>query len=131
MDLQFIDDVVDFNVMLSIENEEDIYINIIDKDQVRNIEIASGMEKVISSIAIRAALASISVFPKPTIFFLDEAFSSLDTEHLYNMNNLLLKLKNVFGTVVCISHIEEMKDIMDHFIHVEKNNDNYSELRIE
>ncbi len=123
---------VDFNIYLEIDDSQSIFIYIENSEgDKRNIEIGSGMERIVASIAIRTALSKVSVLPKSDIFFLDEAFSSLDTEHLSNLSSLLDHLKSIFKTVICISHITELQDSMDHFIHVERNKEGFSEVRIE
>ena len=58
----------------------DIYINY--GDSRRIIECASGMEKMISSLAIRVALINVSSLPKSDILILDDPNQDI-TEGMY------------------------------------------------
>ena len=67
--------VVDFR--FKIENdqkEKSINYFIVSKTGMRQAELASGGEKTIISIALRAALWKHCQLPKPNILFLDEPF---------------------------------------------------------
>ncbi len=123
--------IVNFDISLEIDDESGdlmIYINDTSK---RKITLGSGMEKTITSIAIRAALTNVSLLPKSSVFVIDEGFSALDAENLNSINLLLGYLKDKFKTVFIVSHIDWMTDIMDHTINIEKNNKNYSKISID
>jgi exonuclease SbcC len=114
--------IVDFTVEL--ENDEDsdsmeIYINY--GDSRRIIELGSGMEKMISSIAIRVALINISTLPKTDMFILDEGFGALDSIAVEACNRLLASLKKYFKTIIVITHIDGIKDSADITIEICKN----------
>jgi len=120
-----------FEIMLEVENEsQDISIFIEDNINKRRIELGSGMERTIAAIAIRAALTNISLLPKSNLFVIDEGFGALDSENLNYMNNILEQLKNMFETVIIISHVDSQQDVCDHIITIEKNEDGYSRLKI-
>ena len=113
--------IVDFSV--EIENDEDsdsleIYINY--GDSRRIIELGSGMEKMISSVAIRVALINVSTLPKTNIFILDEGFGALDALAVESCNRLLQSLKRYFKTVFVITHIDGIKDCADSTIEISK-----------
>tara|TARA_R110000824_G_scaffold1445_1_gene7259 strand:- start:293 stop:3502 length:3210 start_codon:yes stop_codon:yes gene_type:complete len=117
--------VVNFNVAIEIgENTKSlpIYLNYND-DDLRRIETGSGMEKLLSSIAIRAALIKISSLPKCNIFAIDEGFGSLDSDNLNEMKNLFEYLKTLFDHILIITHIEGMQDVCDNIVNVEKKDD--------
>ena len=84
------------------------------------------MEKFISAIAIRITLLKLSSLPKSDFFIIDEGFGSLDTEHISNIHILLNSLKNMYETVIVISHINDMQDICDYLIKIEKDLNGYS-----
>ena len=95
-------------------------------DSKRIIECASGMEKMISSIAIRVALINISSLPKSNIFIIDEGFGSLDNSNVEACSRLLKSLKKYFKTILIISHVDEIKDIVDKNIEITlKGKDSY------
>ena len=99
-------------------NSMDIYINY--GDSKRIIELGSGMEKMISSLAIRVALINISSLPKTNVLIIDEGFGSLDETNLESCGNLLKSLKKWFKNILVISHIDEIKDIVDNTIDIRK-----------
>lgn len=109
--------VVDFKVYLETDinsNVLDVYLE--DSSSKRVIELASGMEKTIASLAIRVALINVSNLPKPDILILDEAMVALDSEGVQKCTNLLVKLKKYFKTILLITHVEPIKEIVDKLI---------------
>ena len=97
-------------------NAMDIYINYGDSRRV--IELASGMEKMISSLAIRVALINISSLPKTDILIIDEGFGSLDEMNIEACNRLLKSLKRWFKNILIISHVDAVKDVVDNVIDI-------------
>ena len=107
--------IVNFKVYLE-HDEEDKKIEIFIEDAKngkRLIELASGSEKFISSIAIRVALIKITNLPKSNVFFIDEGFGSLDDEKINCLDSLFGYLKTMFDTIFIISHIDLLKDLVD------------------
>jgi len=99
-------------------------------DSKRIIECASGMEKMMASIAIRVALISISSLPKSNIFIIDEGFGALDSSNIEACSRLLKSLKKYFKTIMIISHVDSIKDIVDKNIEINrKGNDSHVEYR--
>lgn len=114
--------IVDFTIELEADDDSDsmeVYINY--GDSRRIIELGSGMEKMIASIAIRVALVNVSSLPKTDMFIIDEGFGSLDDMNLEACNRLLASLKRYFKTIVVISHVDAVKDAADTVIEVTKN----------
>jgi DNA repair exonuclease SbcCD ATPase subunit len=105
-------------------NNLNVYIDYGDSKRV--IECASGMEKMISSIAIRVALINISSLAKSDIFIIDEGFGSLDNSNVEACSRLLNSLKKYFKAIIIISHIDAIKDIVDKSIEINaEGNDSY------
>lgn len=114
--------IVDFTVEFEADDNTDaleLYINY--GDSKRIIELASGMEKVVSSLAIRVALINVSSLPKTNMFIIDEGFSALDDAQVEACNRLIQSLKRYFKTVIVITHIDGIKDSVDSVIEIEKN----------
>ena len=114
--------IVDFTIEL--ENDEgsdsaEIYINYGDSRRV--IELCSGMEKTIASLAIRVAMINVSSLPKPDIFIVDEGFGTLDDAAVEACNRLLTSLKKYFRVIAVITHVDGVKDIVDHVLEITKN----------
>ena len=111
--------VVGFTVELEADsnsNAMDIYINY--GDSKRIIECASGMEKMMASIAIRVAFINISSLAKSDIFIIDEGFGALDDTNIEACSRLLNSLKKYFKSIMIISHIDAIKDIVDKNIEI-------------
>jgi DNA repair exonuclease SbcCD ATPase subunit len=113
--------IVNFTVELAHDDDSDsmeIYLDYGDSKRV--IELGSGMEKTIASIAIRVALINISALPKTDMFIIDESFGALDPAGVEACNRLLISLKRYFKTIIVITHVEGVKDVADHIIEVQK-----------
>lgn len=113
--------IVDFTVELEPDEDSDsmeIYMNY--GDSRRLIELGSGMEKMISSLAIRVALINVSSLPKTDIFVIDEGFGALDEATVEACNRLLGALKRYFKTVIVITHVDGVKDAADQIIEITK-----------
>ena len=111
--------VVSFKISLEEDvkgNNLNVYIDYGDSKRV--IECASGMEKMISSIAIRVALINISSLAKSDIFIIDEGFGALDDSNIEACSRLLNSLKKYFKSIIIISHIDAIKDIVDKNIEI-------------
>jgi DNA repair exonuclease SbcCD ATPase subunit len=111
--------VVGFTVELEADdstNTMDIYLNY--GDSKRIIECGSGMEKMISSLAIRVALINVSSLPKSDILIIDEGFGTLDEMNIESCNKLLSSLKRWFKCIFVISHIDAIKDAADNIIEI-------------
>ena len=90
------------------------------KHDPRPIEMGSGAEKTIASMAIRISLLSISSLPKGDIFILDEPGTALDAENMEGFVRILDMIKNYYKTVLLISHMDALKDNADIIINIEK-----------
>lgn len=84
----------------------------------RPLSLGSGAEKFIASLAIRVALLSVSSLPKTDILIIDEGFGKLDPEHLEALQRMFEYLKDAFGTVFIVSHVDSMRDIVDHSLEI-------------
>ena len=90
-------------------------------DSRRVIELASGMEKMMSSLAIRVALINVSSLTKTNMLIIDEGFGSLDETNIEACSRLLKSLKKWFRNIVIISHVDAIKDSVDNFLEISKN----------
>lgn len=86
------------------------------------LSLASGMEKFISSLAIRAALNHVTVLPKPDFFFIDEGFGVLDSDNIANVGLFLEELTSYFRFILCISHLDVVKDYVSKELFIVKEN---------
>ena len=122
--------VADFTVKLDADvdsNALDIYLDY--GDSKRIIELASGMEKMISSLAMRVALLNVSSLPKTDMLIIDEGFGALDETNVEACNRLLTSLKKWFKNILVITHVDAVKDVVDQTIEIgNKGIDSYVEL---
>lgn len=113
--------VVDFVVEFEVDDESDkleVYINY--GDSRRPIEVCSGMERVVASMAIRVALLNVSSLPKTNLLILDEAFNSLDEKNIDAAARMFSSLKRWFKAVLIVSHDDSVKNIADNQIEISK-----------
>ena len=112
--------IVDFEVFFeNKENKLEIYIKHPMYDP-RPLSMGSGAEKTLASMAIRLGLISITNLPKSELFILDEPATALDQEHMEGFIRLLDMIKNQFKTVLLISHLDTLKDVVDMTIDIQK-----------
>lgn len=112
--------VVKFNVFFEDDPEEQtvsLFIRYGDYKR-RPLSLGSGAEKFIASLAIRVALLSVSSLPKTDMLIIDEGFGKLDPEHLEALQRMFEYLKEAFGTVFIVSHVDSMRDIVDHSLEI-------------
>ncbi len=120
---------VDFEVFFeNVGDKLEIYIKH-PKYDPRPLSMGSGAEKTIASMAIRLGLISVTNLPKSELFILDEPATALDEEHMEGFIRLLQMIKGQFKTVLLISHLESLKDIVDTTIDIQKV-DGYAKVKI-
>ena len=114
--------IVNFEVFFENEgNRLNVYIKH-PSHEPRPIEMGSGAEKTIASMAIRLALAYVSNLPSPNVFIMDEPGTALDAENMDGFVRILDMVKNYYKVVILISHLDARKDCVDHVINVDKEN---------
>ena len=119
--------IVKFKILLVEEdNNLNIYMKYKDSGGPRLIETASGMEKAITSLAIRVALTQISTLPKPDIFIIDESFGTYDETNLEAVSKMLQLLKQYFSTILVVTHIDAIKDCVDYVLTIERDQNKFS-----
>ena len=113
--------IVDFDVFFQEDGRKlDILIKH-PKHDPRPIEMCSGAEKTVTAMAIRLALLSVSSLPKGNIFILDEPGTALDADNMEGFIRILQLIKMYFKTVILISHVDSLKDIVDVEITIDKD----------
>jgi exonuclease SbcC len=121
--------IVDFEVFFDNDGDKlEVYLQH-PKYDPRPLSMGSGAEKTIASMAIRLALISVSSLPKPSWFILDEPATALDAEHMEGFTRLLQMIKAQFKTVLLITHLDSLKDIVDKTIEIDKV-DGYANVKL-
>lgn len=111
---------VGFNVKLEMEGKN-INAYICYGDDMWNLELSSGMERFVSSLAIRIGLINVSTLPRPNFLVIDEGFGALDSDNIANMEGAFNYLKTQFDFVMIITHLDTIKDYMDTLIPININ----------
>ena len=89
----------------------------------------SGFEKFIIGLAVRMSFGRLSLISMPNFLIVDEGWSCLDTDNLNNIEKILSYVKNQYKFLMIISHIDAMKESVDHIINIERKDDGYSYIR--
>jgi len=113
--------VVDFSLSMDTDGKN-INAKLVYEDQEWTLEMGSGMEKFISGLAIRVALINICGLPRPNFLVIDEGFGTLDADNLSSLFMMMQYLKTQFDFIWVISHLEQMRDIVDGLIEIKKEN---------
>ena len=112
--------IVDFSVVFSM-NGKDIDTHIVyDDDRVWSLELSSGMERFISSLAIRIGLMNVSNLPQGNFLAIDEGWGTMDSDNLNSVAQLFQYLKSQFQFTFVVSHIETMRDFVDTLLEIKK-----------
>jgi len=113
--------VVEFTVSFHTDGKN-IMTYIVYEDKKWPLELSSGLEKFVSSLAIRVALINVSNLPRPNFIAIDEGFGCADSDHLSAMSNLFSFLKSNFDFVWIVSHLDVLKDMVDTRLEIIKDN---------
>jgi DNA repair exonuclease SbcCD ATPase subunit len=119
--------IVDFTVALEVDGKNINGKLTYDYDRIWPLENSSGMERFVSSLAIRIALMNASNLPKSNFMIIDEGFGVLDAEHMHSMQTLFNLLKTHFDFILIVSHLETARDMVDNLIEIKKE-DGYSQI---
>lgn len=114
--------VIDFTVELETDGKN-INAFIVYDDNKWPLELSSGMERFISSLAIRIALIKITNLPKPDFIAIDEGLGVLDSSNLNSMHTLFTYMKDIFRFSLVISHIDVVRDMVDNIITIDRRDD--------
>jgi DNA repair exonuclease SbcCD ATPase subunit/DNA repair exonuclease SbcCD nuclease subunit len=117
----------DFGVLFEIDDKSINLRIIYDENTHWPIELASGFEKFIASLAIRIAITKISNLPKPNFIAIDEGWGNFDSENLSNVGTIFNYLKTQFDFALIISHIDALKGAIDNSIAIQQK-DGFSQI---
>ncbi len=112
-------------VKISLDSNN-IIVNILDNNN-NIINILGGMEMFIINIGFKISLSALSLLPKNKLLIIDEGVSVLDKEHIEQFDNIIMFLNQHYENVILISHIDSLKDFINEYIHINKNN-NFSNV---
>jgi DNA repair exonuclease SbcCD ATPase subunit/DNA repair exonuclease SbcCD nuclease subunit len=114
--------VVDFTIEIETDGKN-INVYIMYDGNKWPLELASGMERFISSLAIRVALIKITNLPKPNFVAIDEGLGVLDSSNLNSMHMFFNYLKETFTFSLIISHIDVVRDMVDTIMTIDRKDE--------
>ena len=114
--------IVPFSIALDVDGKNFGGRIVYDHERSWPLENSSGMERFISSLAIRVALLKVSNLPKSNFLIIDEGMGSLDSEYLHGMQLMFDLLKAQFDYVIVISHLDNIRDMVDNIVEIKKVN---------
>ena len=95
--------------------------NVLVLDEGEEKPVISGGEEDVANLVLRIAISQMiaeRAGQQLNVLFLDEVFGSLDLERRDNVIQLLHRLEDRFEQVVLITHIETIREGLDHVIRV-------------
>ena len=111
---------VDFQMLFEMDGKNINNYIVYDDDNVWPLELSSGMERFISSLAIRVGLINVSNLPRSNFLAIDEGWGTMDSENLNSVAQLFQYLKSQFQFSLVVSHIESMRDFVDTLLEIKK-----------
>jgi len=118
----------------TIEIDDDYEIFIYDKGERLPLNRFSGGESDLANLCLRLAISQVVAKQAGHGGFrfiaLDEIFGSQDTERKINILSALHELSNQFRQILLVTHIEDIKDAMEHVIQVYEGEDGISHVEV-
>lgn len=121
--------IVEFTMMIDIDGKN-INAKIVYGDNEREwpLEMCSGMERFISSMAMRIALNNICNLPHTNFLALDEGLSVLDRDNMSQAYVLFDYVKTQYDFVILVSHLDTARDVVDSLIEIGKDSKGFSHI---
>ena len=99
--------ITDFSIQFETDGRNINTFIVYSDDERWALEMTSGMEKFVSSLAIRVALINVSNLPRPNFLAIDEGFGNLDSGNLNSIFSLFDYLKLNFSFMIVIYRFNE------------------------
>ena len=87
---------------------------------IANISVLSGYEYLVLNLLFKLAIAKFSCIPKCKLFVIDELLDSISKENISKFELILNLCKEVYDTVILLTHREDMINIANGVINVTK-----------
>ena len=111
---------VDFQILFDMDGKNINNYIVYDDDNTWPLELSSGMERFISSLAIRVGLINVSNIPRSNFLAIDEGWGTMDSDNLNSVYSLFQYLKSQFQFTLIVSHIDSMRDAVDTLLEIKK-----------
>ena len=119
---------------IGVELDENYNLMIYDNDDFYGIERFSGGEEDLANLCLRLAISEVITDRAGGVFnfiILDEIFGSQDSFRRQNIMKALNGLSSKFRQIFLITHVEDVKDEMEHILYVTEDVDGISSVKIE
>jgi DNA repair exonuclease SbcCD ATPase subunit len=122
---RLLSDVVTFKLRVDINEKQEVefLLHNIEKGVEYPINEGSGLEKTISSLALRVVMSKVSCLPKPNIIVFDECFGKIANVNLDYIGEFFHKCSDMFPNIFIITHNPIVKDWSKNIITVTKVDD--------
>jgi exonuclease SbcC len=117
-----------------IELDENYNLKIFDNGNSYGVERFSGGEEDLANLCIRLAISEVITSKSGNIFnliILDEIFGSQDNMRKKNIVDALSKFSSKFRQIFLITHVDEIKNLMENTITVLEEENGVSKIKIE
>ena len=130
---EFLKDFVDFIVRIDLVDGVGLDIWVEKKENRLNVHDLSGFESFIVNIAFKLVLFKSNYVNKCSMLCIDEGLDCIDAANFKKLRLIIEKIKNVYGKVILISHIEGVRELSDFRINIERfgKNGKYSRIATE
>lgn len=107
--------------------------DLLNDGKTRALNTLSGGQKFQAALSLALALAdnvNSQIVSQENFFFLDEGFGSLDKESLQTVFDTLKSLRKENRVVGVISHVEDMQQEIDRYLHITNDEERGSFIRL-
>jgi DNA repair exonuclease SbcCD ATPase subunit len=122
---RLLSEVVPFKLRVDINEKQEVefLLQNVEKGIEYPINEGSGLEKTISSLALRCVMSKVSCLPKPNIMVFDEVFGKVANVNLEHIGDFFQKCSEMFPNIFIISHNPLIKDWGRNIITINKIDD--------
>ena len=92
---RLLDDICDFEVEIFMDDKNDVRYLLVKDGVEKPLKSASGLERTISSLAIRVVLGKMSALPMPNFITFDEILGRVASENVMKLEPLFDKIKDI------------------------------------
>lgn len=127
---RYLSGLCDFQNEIAVDENGSVSMNLLKDGHKLNLgNAASGFESVMSALAIRTALASVSSLPLPSFVCFDEILDGVAVSNYENMRELFKRISENYDFILHISHNEMIADWHNQGITIVKDDDNISHIQ--
>ncbi len=119
---RLMDEICDFTLEMDINYKNEVDYFIIKDDVKKPVKSGSGLERTISSLAVRVILGRLTTLPTPNFIVFDEILGKIANENIEKMKDLFDKMNEMYDSIFFITHNDLVKDWSDNIITIEKEN---------